>query len=42
MVLVVLALTGACSDGGGDLSPSEPEVGENDSEVVPGEGGPVE
>ena len=40
--LAVLAVAGACSDEGDDLSPSEPEVGENDTEVVPGEEGPVD
>ena len=37
-----LALTGACSDEGDDLRPSEPEAGEEDTEIVPGEGGPVD
>ena len=38
----VAAILG-CSDGGDqDLVPSEPEVGEDDREVVPGEGGPVD
>jgi hypothetical protein len=43
-VCIVAGLTaGACSDDdGGDLSPPEPEAGEEDTEVVPGEGGPVE
>ncbi|MBW3573744.1 MAG: hypothetical protein KY450_02610 [Actinobacteria bacterium] len=42
LALTGLALTGACSDEGDDLRPSEPEVGEEDTEVVPGEGGPVD
>lgn len=38
----VLGVIGACSDEGDDLAPSEPEVGEEDAEIVPGEGGPVD
>lgn len=45
--LVALALAfavlGACGgEGSDDLSPGEPEAGEEDTEVVPGEGGPVD
>lgn len=46
--LVALSLAGlagivGCSDSGDeDLVPSEPEVGEDDREIVPGEGGPVD
>ena len=36
-----LAMVGGCSDGD-DLSPVEPEAGEEDAEVVPGEEGPVD
>lgn len=40
---LVVAVTGGCADeGGDDLSPAEPEAGEEDTEVVPGEGGPVD
>ncbi|MDP9418790.1 MAG: hypothetical protein M3P53_01300 [Actinomycetota bacterium] len=42
LAVAVLAAAGACSDGGDDLSPPEPEAGEEGTEVVPGEGGPVE
>ncbi len=38
----VLGVIGACSEEGDDLAPSEPEVGEEDAEIVPGEGGPVD
>ena len=38
----VLGVVGACSEEGDDLAPSEPEVGEEDAEIVPGEGGPVD
>ncbi|MDP8953387.1 MAG: hypothetical protein M3N37_00395 [Actinomycetota bacterium] len=38
-----LAMVVGCSDrGDDDLAPAEPEVGEQDREVVPGEGGPVD
>ncbi len=38
-----LAMAVGCSDHGGeDLVPSEPETGEEDREIVPGEGGPVD
>lgn len=37
-----LTLAVGCTDGGDDLSPLEPEVGEDDTEIVPGEGGPVD
>jgi hypothetical protein len=40
---LVVAVMGGCADeGGADLSPVEPEVGEEDTEIVPGEGGPVD
>lgn len=44
VVLVgALTLVTGCSDGeSDDLSPIEPEVGERDTEIVPGEGGPVD
>ncbi len=38
----VLGVIEACSEEGDDLAPSEPEVGEEDAEIVPGEGGPVD
>ena len=37
-----LVVVGGCSDDSDDLSPVEPEVGEEDTEVVPGEEGPVD
>lgn len=37
-----LVMVGGCSDDSDDLSPVEPEAGEEDSEIVPGEGGPVD
>lgn len=37
-----LVMVGGCSDDSDDLSPVEPEVGEEDTEVVPGEEGPVD
>ena len=37
-----LVMVGGCSDDNDDLSPVEPEVGEEDTEVVPGEEGPVD
>ena len=37
-----LVMVGGCSDDGDDLSPAEPEAGEEDNEVVPGEEGPVD
>ena len=40
--LVSTALLGACAEEADDLSPVEPEAGEHDTEVVPGEEGPVE
>lgn len=41
--VVALSAAGGCSeDGGGDLSPAESEVGEEDTEIVPGEEGPVD
>lgn len=46
--LAVLAIAGAtlvvgcADDGGDDLSPIEPEAGEQDTEIVPGEDGPVD
>lgn len=40
VLISVLLATGACSEDD-DLSPTEPEAGEQDNEIVPGEGGPV-
>jgi hypothetical protein len=40
--VAVLSVAGCSDDGGDDLRPSESEVGERDTEIVPGEGGPVE
>ncbi len=40
--VAVLSVAGCSDDGGEDLRPSESEVGERDTEIVPGEGGPVE
>lgn len=40
--LMSTAVLGACAEAGDDLSPVEPEAGEHDTEVVPGEEGPVE
>lgn len=40
-IAAVLVSTG-CSDEGDDLSPAESEVGEGGTEIVPGEGGPVD
>ncbi len=43
LALVSTAVFGACAgEAGDDLSPVEPEAGEQDTEVVPGEEGPVE
>ena len=43
LALVCTAVLGACAgEAGEDLSPVEPEAGEQDTEVVPGEEGPVE
>lgn len=42
LALVSTAALGACAEAGDDLSPVEPEAGEHDTEVVPGEEGPVE
>lgn len=42
LMTAVVLLAGACSDGGDDLRADEPEVGEEDAEVVEGEGGPVD
>ncbi len=43
LALVSTAVLGACAgEAGEDLSPVEPEAGEHDTEVVPGEEGPVE
>lgn len=42
LVLASLTLTVGCADGSDDLSPTEPEVGEEDTEIVPGEEGPVD
>ena len=41
-ILTVLVALAGCSDDDGDLVPNEPEVGEEDREIVPGEGGPVD
>lgn len=41
-LLAAALLLGACSDDGDDLRADEPEAGEDDAEVVPGEGGPVD
>ncbi|HEV2068854.1 MAG TPA: hypothetical protein VGR26_03580 [Acidimicrobiales bacterium] len=41
--LVLTSVLGACAgEASDDLSPVEPEAGEHDTEVVPGEEGPVE
>ena len=37
-----LVMVGGCSDDSDDLSPVEPEAGEEHNEVVPGEEGPVD
>lgn len=42
LALAGLAVVGGCGDDSDDLVPNEPEVGEEDREVVPGEGGPVD
>lgn len=42
MSMAGLVMVGGCSDGSDDLSPVEPEAGEEDNEVVPGEEGPVD
>ena len=42
LAFAVVAMTGGCGDEGDDLAPSEPEVGEEDVEIVPGEDGPVD
>lgn len=42
LAVAVGAVTGGCGDEGEDLAPVEPEVGEEDVEIVPGEGGPVD
>lgn len=42
LLLASLTLTVGCADGSDDLLPAEPEVGEEDTEIVPGEGGPVD
>lgn len=43
LALASTAVLGACAgEAGDDLSPVEPEAGEHDTEVVPGEEGPVE
>jgi hypothetical protein len=41
-LLAVTLLVGGCSDGGDDLRDEETDVGEDGTEVVPGEGGPVD
>lgn len=42
-LLLTVSLLGGCGgEGDEDLSPVEPEAGENDTEVVPGEEGPVD
>ncbi len=40
--LGVLSAAGGCSDDGDDLAPTESEAGEEDTEIVPGEEGPVD
>ena len=42
LAIAVVAVTSGCGDEGDDLAPREPEVGEEDVEIVPGEDGPVD
>ena len=42
LAIAVIAMTGGCGNEREDLAPGEAEVGEEDVEIVPGEGGPVD
>ena len=42
LLMATALLLGACTGGADDMGGGEPETGEDDREVVPGEGGPVD
>lgn len=42
LLIAAALIAGGCSDEGDDLVPTESERGEDDAEIVPGEGGPVD